>query len=300
MRPVVEATLPNRVPVQFAVDAEPTKVKCDPVQIRQMVMNLALNAAEASIGSKKPVSVRLFSANMSAEILAGARAGAELHPGRYAVIEVKDSGSGIESRMLDRIFDPFFTTKKTGRGLGLAAIAGIIKSHEGCILVSSTPGSGSTFSIVLPLSETPAQAKEYAKSADDYAIPKMRGTVLIIDDEEPVKLTMAHMLRTLGFTTLDASSCEEGLERLKAAGGKVDAAIIDLNMPGKDGFETYCLIRGKYPEIPMMISTGFNDKRIEEKFEGRPLAGILEKPFDRKNLAQSMQAAFPQLCRDVS
>ncbi len=295
MKPVIEATLPNRTPASFSLPDAVIKIKADPIQIRQIVMNLALNAAEASGNTGKSILIQVLSKNYGAEVLATARAGADVPPGRYAVIEVKDSGSGIEPRTLDRIFDPFFTTKKTGRGLGLAAIAGIIKSHQGCILVNSTPGSGSSFDVLFPLVDSESAAAETESSTESNSLPALHGKILVIDDEETVKKTTVLMLQSLGFSTIDAISCNEGIKRLKEVDGQVDAAVIDLNMPGKDGFDTYCEIRSLYPEIPVMISTGLNDISIQEKFEGRPLAGVLEKPFDRFKLAQSMQKAFPKL-----
>ncbi len=295
MKPLIEATIPKITPAKFSLPDAAIKIKGDPVQIRQIVMNLAINAAEASGHSGKAISIRVLSESLGSDILSTARAGAELPPGRYALIEVKDSGSGIEARTMDRIFDPFFTTKKTGRGLGLAAIAGIIKSHQGCILVNSTLGSGSAFSAIFPLLETVPAVAGAGAIGESGILPVLSGRILVVDDEEAVKRTTVLMLQSLGFATIAASSCNEGIKRLKEIGGSVDGAIIDLNMPDKDGFDMYCELRSLFPKIPVMISTGLNDARIQEKFEGRPLAGVLEKPFDRLKLAQSVQKAFPKL-----
>jgi len=252
-------------------------IAADPTQIRQIVMNLVINASEA-IGEKGGnVSIATGLMRVDREYLKETYLAPEIPEGDYVYIEVSDSGCGMDRATRDRIFDPFYTTKFTGRGLGLAAVLGIVRGHKGTLKVYSEPERGSTFKLLLPCDD--GTAEDAKQELPSLAKTRGEGLVLVVDDEETVRATAARMLESAGYTTRLAANGKEGLERFNEEPGTFRLVLLDLTMPHMDGVDTFRELRRVRPEIRVILMSGYNKQEAVDRFTGKGLAGFVQKPF---------------------
>ncbi|MHC4778575.1 MAG: PAS domain-containing hybrid sensor histidine kinase/response regulator, partial [Planctomycetota bacterium] len=276
--------------VDLAYDFSPDLplIEADPTQIRQIVMNLITNASESIGPDEGRIVARTFEIRADRATLSETVLGEDLPEGEYAVLEVADTGTGMDGETLSKIFDPFFTTKFTGRGLGLAAVLGIVKGHAGAIQVESEPGEGTTFRIYFPVTDKKRRAGSAVMAAPQTW--RGEGTILIIDDEEPVRLVARDMLRKAGFDTLSAANGETGIELLRTHAGDIRAVLLDLTMPGMGGEETFEALRELEPEIPVILFSGYSEREATYRFDGKGLSGFIQKPFYSKTLVAALRA----------
>jgi CheY-like chemotaxis protein len=213
---------------------------------------------------------------------------ASLAPGSYVFCEVSDTGVGIDEETQGKIFDPFFSTKFTGRGLGLAAVLGIMRGHRGAIRVASTPGRGSDFQIVLPLRvRNPLDtAVEPAKS---HCKTQRQETVLIIDDEEFVRGAAAAALREGGFTVILAEDGLEGVECFRKNADEISCVLLDLTMPRLSGPEVLAQLRVIRPDVRVLLTSGYDQSTALADLPNKP-TGFLNKPFTADRLIQQIRA----------
>jgi|GEM_PF-1029898 len=276
MGSMLEVSIAKKVELKLYLAPQLPAVVADPTQIRQIVMNLAINASEAIGDAIGVISIATGCRECDRGYLAETWLNDDLPAGRYVFLEVADTGCGMEPSTVERIFEPFFTTKFTGRGLGMAAILGIVRGHKGAIKVYSEPGKGSSFKVYLPASgqavETPA-----AGEADDGW--RGHGSVLLVDDEEPVRLIGSEMLRELGFRVVTAVDGEEALELYRQHRGEIVLVLMDLNMPRLSGEEAFRELRRIDPEVRVVLSSGFTEQEVTKKFQGQGLAGFVQKPY---------------------
>uniref|UniRef100_UPI004049BBE6 hybrid sensor histidine kinase/response regulator n=1 Tax=Cephaloticoccus sp. TaxID=1985742 RepID=UPI004049BBE6 len=264
-------------------------IGADATQLRQIVMNLVINASEA-IGSRSGVvALSTGVARVDEDYLHGFRPDASPQPGDYVFVEVSDSGSGMDAATLAKIFDPFFTTKFTGRGLGLAAVLGIVRGHKGGLKVYSEPGKGTTFKLFFPVAAGPVQdsATPFAKVMDFRG----SGTVLVVDDEESVRTVAARILERLGFKTALAADGREAVDLFRADPARFDLVLLDLTMPHMDGEETFRQLRMINPSVRVLLTSGFNQQEAINRFAGKGLAGFLQKPFELADLVRLIREA---------
>ncbi|MCC6234801.1 MAG: response regulator [Verrucomicrobiales bacterium] len=267
-------------------------VLADASQIQQVLLNLISNASEALGSEGGLITVSTGTATLTELPDPGTHAVIPSPPGSYAYLEVADTGCGMTPDILARIFDPFFTTKFTGRGLGLAAVLGIVRAHRGGLQVRSTPGQGSAFRILLPFAPAElltAPAKETAPAHP--SLPAIV-TVLVVESEQPVRDVAARFLRSLGFNTLEVDSGTESLRRLKAADRPIHAVLLDATMEGLNSVETLRAIRQLQPDLPVVLMSGFSEETASERFAEFWPCGFVQKPFTAGTLGVALQRAL--------
>jgi two-component system cell cycle sensor histidine kinase/response regulator CckA len=262
----------------------------DPVQVQQIVMNLVTNAAEA-IGEKAGIiRVTTETTRLTAAAIAESPALASLRPGQFIQLEVTDNGAGMDPQMVAKIFDPFFSTKFMGRGLGLAAVSGIVRTHKGAITVISSAGEGSTFRVYFPvMAARPTEKVRAPRSRKDLC---GSGTILIVDDEPGVLITARRTLETFGYTVLEATNGMRALAVMREEGHQIDAVLLDLSMPDMSGDEVLSLLREMQPHLPVVISSGYNDALAGERFGVSIDADFLQKPYDATQLGEIIQSVL--------
>lgn len=252
-------------------------IEGDGAQIRQIVMNLVINAAE-SIGSHSGVvAITTGVVRVDDDYLQTLFHHSELKPGDHVFLEVSDNGSGMDANTLKRIFDPFFTTKFAGRGLGLAAVLGIVRGHHGALKVHSEPRRGTTFKLLLPACAGPMESPK----GDDgpLVLASASGRVMVVDDEEPVRTVAALMMEAMGYTVDTAEDGRVAVELFLKAPSAYQLILMDLTMPHPDGAETFRQLRHIRPGIPVVLMSGFSEQDALSAFTGKDLAGFIQKPF---------------------
>ena len=277
---LVRSSIPRQVELKMMLPPDLPVVEADPSQMQQLVMNLVINAAEA-IGDKTG----------TVEITTGVRRIANRH-GIYVYLEVHDTGCGMSEETREQIFDPFFTTKFTGRGLGLAAAQGIVRSHDGTIDVVSHPGHGSTFLVCLPAMERYAamwDAPQGAKGAGAYA---GAGIILVVDDEELVRRAAKAALQRYGYTVMEAENGIEAVDLFQRMRDTVALVLLDLTMPLLSGEDTYRKLKAIKPDVPVIVSSGYDEMEAERRFGREGALDFIKKPYVAQKLAQKVQTAL--------
>jgi len=263
-------------------------VEGDATQLRQVVLNLVTNANEALDGKPGVVTIGTGVTHCVGDEIDVFAMSGQIPPGDYVFLEVSDTGCGIDRETVERIFDPFFSTKFAGRGLGLAAVLGIVRGHGGAIKVNSTPGAGTTFRILLPAKSVYSQMPP---DEDREAFKNGSGMVLIIDDEEQVRELGAEILAMAGYDVIVAPDGATGVNLLEQNDGKVLVVLLDMAMPGMDGFETFQKLREVDGEVPIVLCSGYGRDISMERFQERDLAGFLAKPFRMNELLKVVSMA---------
>ena len=289
MTSILEVSITKKAALQFNLAPGLPNIVADPTQIRQIVMNLAINASEAIGERSGTISITTGSRFCDQCYLAGISAGEELAEGVFVFLEVADDGCGMDRDTLQRIFEPFFTTKFTGRGLGMSAIQGIVRGHKGAVQVSSEPGRGSSFRIYLPASD---QAVASCLKGAELGQWQGAGTVLLVDDEEPVRAVASEMLRQLGFEVVCAVDGQDALRLYREDPERIELVLMDLNMPQLGGEETFHELRRINAAVRVVLSSGFSEQEVTRKFLGQGLAGFLQKPYTLESLKETLSMLF--------
>jgi len=266
-------------------------IKGDATQIRQILMNLVINASEAIGDREGSIDISTGCMDCSVEYLGDSCVNESISGGRHVWIEVSDTGCGMDYETVSRIFEPFFTTKFTGRGLGMSAVIGIVRGHKGALKVFSEPGKGTTFRILFPASEEAAKQEGGSAVLIDEAW-NGGGTILLVDDEESIRNLGKAMLSRLGFDTITAADGREAVEIYSSQKGLISAVILDLTMPKMNGEETLKELMVINPEVKVIISSGYTEYEIASRFSGNALAGFIQKPYKMKSLKDCLQDAL--------
>jgi PAS domain S-box-containing protein len=277
MLDLLRLSVPKSIDIKLDLQDRLPLVSCDPGQLQQLIMNLVINAGEA-IGEGRPGKISIAT---GVRDIGGGFAGAleeEVAPGRYTFLEVRDTGGGMDEEVRRKIFDPFFSTKFTGRGLGLAAVAGIMRSLKGTVDVSSTPRLGTAFTLLFP-----AGAAELAPDGES------RGTILVVDDEPDVRQFIAAVLERAKFQVLSACDGAQGLELFEARRDRIDAVIVDIIMPVMGGSELLANIRERRPRMKVLVTSGCAETEARRLCDSLHGAVFLQKPYTAGRLREAVE-----------
>jgi len=284
MADLLRSSVPATIALDLDLDRDLPAVEADLGQIEQIVMNLILNASEA-IGDKPGrITVQARTREVDAAMIEQSHL--DVPPGTYVCLEVEDNGSGMDDATKARIFEPFFTTKFTGRGLGLAAVHGIVRAHHGTVIVYSYPGQGTHFTVLLPAASATAVAKPEAASS--APVLDRRGTALVVDDEETVRLVAKNILERAGYRVLLATNGVEAIEIFKQAPRQISFVLLDSTMPLLSGEEALNRLLAIRPDVPILLSSGYNQIEVIKRFTGRGIAGFIGKPYSSATLLEKI------------
>ncbi len=293
MLTLVRSAVPRTIAFQFhGAELNSPIVEADATQLRQIVMNLVTNASEAIGARSGQVTVRVGFETRPRRALSLLHVAPEMPArGPYAMLEVTDDGVGLDPLALSRIFDPFYSTKFTGRGLGLAALLGIVRAHRGALNVITAPGSGSCFRIYLPLATVAARAEQNSGLAGVQSLRHGGGRrVLVVDDEADVRHLTQRMLRKLGYDALGAAN---GAGAIAAVDGGeiVSLVLIDVTMPAMDGPTTARALRERGVDVPIVLMSGYAEAELVARGALSDSTGFLQKPFSERELALAVDSA---------
>ena len=261
-------------------------VEADATQLRQVVMNLILNASEALSDKSGVIAVSTGARECGPSYLQECFLGEKLLPGLYVYLEVTDTGCGMDQKTVNRVFEPFFSTKFTGRGLGLTAVFGIVRGHRGALRVDSETGRGTTFRVLFPASTMGVVRKDHEPEAAEW---QGSGTILVVDDEETVRTLGRKMVERSGFSTLTACDGREAVEVFRQNADKIICVLLDLTMPHMDGVEAFQELRKIRSDIRVILSSGYDEQEVSRRFAGAGMAGFIEKPYTRAMLIRVLR-----------
>ncbi|MEP6714511.1 MAG: PAS domain S-box protein [Terriglobia bacterium] len=289
MAGLVGALIPKKIRMQTDWAADLPPIEADRGQMHQVFTNLVMNASEAIADQAGVISISTGVRDLSESAIRSELEGVPLEPGRYVYLQVCDNGCGMDQNTKTRIFDPFFSTKFTGRGLGLAAVGGIVRSHKGAIGVESSPGTGTRFTVFLP-----ASAGAASQSAIPLANEYLRGTgtILVVDDESVVREMARMALERYGYKVLLAESGSEAVNFFKRHPGVIEAVVLDLSMPAMGGDEAFPRMHSVRPDAKFVISSGHSEVETRALFRGKKIAGYLQKPYTATVLAEAVAKAL--------
>jgi nitrogen-specific signal transduction histidine kinase len=289
MTELLSVSLSKKALIRYDLSPVLPEIMADPTQMQQVVMNLVTNASEAiPEGVNGSITLRTGEMMVEKTYIQVTSLPVGLNPGRYVTLEVSDTGCGMTPEVITRIFDPFFTTKFTGRGLGLSALLGIVRSHGGGLKVYSEPGKGTSMKVFLPSAD--AVGAEGAPAGP----PPWRGggTLLVVDDETDARAVARAMGTHLGFQVVEASDGEEAVAIFQRRPGEFAMVLMDLTMPRMDGREAFLRMREIDPKVPVVLTSGFSENDVLIDFAGRGLAGFLPKPYQRSQFEQILRQAM--------
>jgi PAS domain S-box-containing protein len=291
MAALLSAGLSKKVELRYDLREGLPAIEADPAQVRQVILNLLTNASEAVGDNLGVIGVSTQIVAATAPDLASPFVPEAPAPGEYVVLQVTDTGCGMSAETLGRIFDPFFSTKFTGRGLGLAAVLGIVRGHRGTLKVRSSPGAGTTFEVFFPCS---AHSAETAPLESDQAEP-VHGTILVAEDEEIVRTLIERTLMDAGLRVISVRDGREAVEVFTQRQEEIGCVLLDLTMPRVSGIEALGELRQIAPTVPVVMMSGYGPEDLARRLAGQTLAGIIQKPFQPDQLVDQLRHALEQM-----
>jgi PAS domain S-box-containing protein len=292
-RELLSSSVPPNVKLRFKLAPEELPIKADPSQIEQILVNLVINAGEAippDIDGR--VEIATSTCDVAPETVRAHAPAYDAPPGPFVCLEVSDNGSGMDQATLAQIFNPFFSTKFTGRGLGLAAVQGIVRSCKGFIEVQSSHGAGSTFRVFLPSAARKPSAAALPAASPSGGLPRRDhapAAVLVVDDEEMVRGLACAALRAGGYEVLEAKDGRDALETLAAAATPPLLVLLDWSMPGMDAQELVPILNQQYPDLRIVLASGYAEEDARRDFPPEAVAGFLQKPYTIAALIQKVE-----------
>jgi PAS domain S-box-containing protein len=299
---LLDVSIAKTTRLSYALAPQLPPIAGDAAQIRQVIMNLVINAAEAIGAAEGAITITTGVRHVDQSFLAQTWLAPEPPEGEYVALEVVDDGDGMSAETLEKIFDPFFTTKFTGRGLGLAAVLGIVRGHGGALRVASLLGHGAAFTILFPVAVAGREAAAEQRRASGAEAPAfllapdpahtVHQMLLVIDDEEGVRSVAARMIERFGFTTISAADGCAGVELFREHADHIVAVLLDLTMPRMDGEQTMRAILAIKPGARVVIMSGYDEQVLTDRFASIAPAGFLQKPFHPATLQKAIVQAL--------
>lgn len=267
-------------------------IEADAGQIQQVIMNLITNASE-SIGEKDGI-ISLSTGEMlcNSEQLQKSRLDEKPAPGSFVWLEVADTGCGMDIETQQKLFDPFFTTKFTGRGLGMSAVLGIIRGHNGALFLNSDPGKGTVIRVLFPASDSfsleSGESIETMRSAQNSILPSKTGIVLVVDDEEMVRNLGMKMAERIGFQSIAAEDGLAAVDLYRKHCNEIVCVLLDLTMPRMDGEKAFRELKAINPDVKVILCSGYSEQEASMRFEGQGLSGFIQKPYRMATLQEEL------------
>jgi PAS domain S-box-containing protein len=282
MNHLLATVISKRATVHLDFEKHLPPIEADATQMRQVIMNLITNASDSLGDEDGVIVIRTGLVHADASYLATTYVDEQLETGDYVYLEISDTGCGMDAATVERMFDPFFTTKFTGRGLGLAAVLGIVRGHRGAIKVDSEPGRGTSFRVLFPRA---GGEVERFRAEERGALGRVgSGTIMVVDDEETVRSVARLVLERQGFAVVEAVDGVEAVELFRKQGSQIRLVVLDMTMPKMSGEEAFRALRSLDPDVRILLSSGYNEQEAVNHFAGRGLSGFIQKPYTSSEL----------------
>jgi len=295
--PLVKASISKKTRIRLLLDENIPPINADATQMNQIAMNLFINASEALEDRPGDVTIRT-GIETRQETASGENESTESVD--YVFLEVADTGIGMDAETRDRIFDPFYSTKFTGRGLGLAAVTGIVKGHHGTISLKSAPNEGSVFRVLLPRAQVEVDTQPERKTTHAADEPwSVEGSILVVDDEPSVREFIRRALEHHGFDVITADGGRQATELFEQHWKEIYAVVLDMTMPDMGGFEVYQTLQHIDADVRVLLASGYSEQDATSQFEPKNLAGFIQKPFTTTELLDRLRESTPKLISDT-
>ncbi|HOI95323.1 MAG TPA: histidine kinase N-terminal 7TM domain-containing protein [Syntrophobacter fumaroxidans] len=293
MGSLLKVSISKSASLELRLAPELPLVMADSGQMQQIVMNVIINAAEALGEEGGAITVTTAAREYDEKELLRSYLEEKPPAGRFVSLEISDGGCGMDEETRRLLFDPFFSTKSVGRGLGLSAVLGIVRGHDGAIMVDSAPGRGTKVTLLFrvheekPVHPEPRAPAVFPSMEGDPALSS--GTVLVVDDEDMVREVCEAILRHFGFKVLTAAGGEEALDVFRANRGEIRCVILDLTMPMMDGPTVFGHILAVQPEMPVILASGYSLAEVSRRYGDRGFAGFIQKPYSTQHLYDELR-----------
>lgn len=289
MAQLIVVSISKNVVLKYDLSPISLVLEADVTQVNQVIMNLIINASEAIGEESGVISIKTGAMDCDKSYLKEIWSAEEIPEGSYVYLEVSDTGCGMDKETVDKVFDPFFTTKFVGRGLGMSAVQGIVRGHKGGIKICSEVDKGTTFKVLFPSSEESVSVSERSVDGNDKWVGE--GDVLLVDDEETVRMIGKQMLEEIGFKVVTASDGGEALEIYRTRSREFVFVLLDLTMPLVSGRECFQELRQINRDACIIVTSGFNERDVTREFIGKGLSGFIPKPFDLARMERRIRKA---------
>src|SRR5262249_46810574 len=290
MLSLLKVSVTKHAVITADLDEDLPAIRASAAQIRQIVMNLITNASDAL--EERDGKIRSITRHVTPKGESEAITSRGLPDGDYLKLEVSDTGGGMSQETQAKIFDPFFTTKSAGRGLGLAVVQGIVRSLGGAIHLTSEPDKGTTFQVLLPCAESAAHANTPGDNLGKVVVPTQPGTVLVVEDEDPLRQAIVKMLRKTGLEVFEAADGASAIARLRADGDKVDVMLLDRTIPGASPHEVVAEAAKAKPNIAVILTSAYSQEMIAGEMSSLQIRSFIRKPFQFGDLLNALRNAL--------
>ncbi len=292
MMHLLKTLVSKKAVMRLHVVREAPPILADQGQLQQVIMNLMLNASEALGEQEGVIAITIDVRKRDVINFKDCVSAPEVPDANdYVVIEISDTGCGMNGETQRRIFEPFFSTKFTGRGLGMAAVLGIVRAHRGAISINSKPGQGTTIAVLLPaiMTETCVMPQVQSVEQTDW---QGKGLVLLVDDEPSLRTVGAKLLKRIGFNVITAKDGVDAVQIYKEKGSEIGLVLLDLTMPRMNGEEAFKELRHINPDVRVILASGYSQEDIAPKFAGKGLAAFIQKPYTLGKLREILAAIW--------